>query len=239
MSPVIAARMAPLVSADRLQLVWNALPVGNGSTVLTVDQSIVSFCNSGRTIMAIGRLSPEKGFDLLLRALAQARVSIPDLKLVIFGEGPQRQALTELICALQLESSVALAGYHDHASHYLQYGSLFVMSSLTEGLPLVLLEAMASRIPIIATDVGAVRATLRDGACGALVRAGDVPALAHAIKAAMSQREVNTRTLDAAQHAIEENHSLGRMADAYQSCYLSMLRPPSLGGRELMDSSSS
>jgi glycosyltransferase involved in cell wall biosynthesis len=129
------------------------------------------------TLLAIGRLSAEKNFSQLIAAFAQARSQGGGApQLLIIGEGPERAALARQIETLGLAPSVRLGGYLAGADRLLGEARGFVMSSLTEGMPLVLMEALQWRVPILATSVGAIPELLRGGA-GQLVPPADLGAL--------------------------------------------------------------
>jgi glycosyltransferase involved in cell wall biosynthesis len=102
--------------------------------------------------------------------------------LLIIGDGPQRAALEARITAHGMGEHIHLSGYVEGADRALQGAAGFVMSSLTEGMPLVLLEAMQWNVPILATSVGAIPELLGEGQRGRLVPPGSVEALADALK---------------------------------------------------------
>ena len=139
--------------------------------------ALLQFMQRAPTLLAIGRLSAEKNFSQLIAAFAQARSQGGGApQLLIIGEGPERAALARQIDALGLAPSVQLGGYLAGADRLLGEARGFVMSSLTEGMPLVLMEALQWRVPILATSVGAIPELLRGGA-GQLVPPADLGAL--------------------------------------------------------------
>ena len=105
---------------------------------------------TGPHLLAVGRLSPEKGFDMLLRALANVRRHFPSTDLAIAGSGPEEARLRSLSCELGLESAVRFAGYVDRPSDWFAGAAAFVLSSRHEGMPNALLEAGAAGLPIVA-----------------------------------------------------------------------------------------
>lgn len=113
-------------------------------------------------IAAIGRLSHEKNFQLLIRAIPLILTQVPHAKLVIFGEGGERAALEALIEELSLKDRIVLPGYINEPSRVYRHADVFVNCSLTEGMPITLLEAMREGCPIVATDIPANRALLSD-----------------------------------------------------------------------------
>jgi len=132
-------------------------------------------------ILAAGRLTPQKDFPTLIRAFA-ALAERCDLRLLILGEGPQRPALESLIRDLGLGGRVALPGFRANPFAYMARARLFVLSSAWEGLPGVLIQAMACGTPVVSTDCpSGPREVLDGGRLGPLVAVGDAAALAAAI----------------------------------------------------------
>lgn len=134
-------------------------------------------------IVAVGRLSPQKGFDVLIKAM----VRVPGAwSLEIWGDGAQRSALDELITRLGLRDRIHLRGYTPEPFSVMRNADLFVLSSRHEGLPGVLIEALACGCQIVASDcLHGPREILQDGKLGKLVRVDDVAALADAITRAV------------------------------------------------------
>lgn len=107
-------------------------------------------------ILAVGRLAPEKGFDLLLKAFARLRQSDSEIELLILGEGEERPCLEALAQQLGVMDNVHLPGFVANAGEYYQHAAVFALSSGIEGLSTVLIEAMQSGVPIVATDLPCV-----------------------------------------------------------------------------------
>lgn len=122
-------------------------------------------------IGAVGRLSPEKGFDDFVRAAQSLIAQRHDVGFVLFGEGPMRGALEEQIERLGLRGRVVLAGFRGDVAKFLPHLDVLAISSHTEGLPTILLEAMASGVPVAATNVGGIAEALEDGRTGLLTPA--------------------------------------------------------------------
>jgi len=153
----------------------------NDLTNQRLDQSIIEFCQGGFTIGSIGRLSTEKGYRYLIEALNFLVKKGIDARLIIIGEGYERNFLEGLVSQFELRDKVMLPGYRDSAKKYLAYFKVFVISSLTEGLPITLLEAMQVRVPIVATEVGGVPEVLQNGRGGLLIEPGSPNDIAEAI----------------------------------------------------------
>ena len=136
-------------------------------------------------IVAAGRLTKAKDFPTLIKALARVRKSIP-ARLIILGEGEDRGCLEQLIQDLDLAEVVDLLGYLPNPYPLFSRADLFVLSSLWEGLPTVLIEALACSTPIISTDCDSgPREILRNGLYGTLVPVGDVVAISRQIENAL------------------------------------------------------
>jgi glycosyltransferase involved in cell wall biosynthesis len=134
-------------------------------------------------VLAVGRLAPEKDFATLLRAFARVHARRP-ARLVILGEGRERPALEALARELGVESDTRLPGFENNPLRYMQRATVFALSSLFEGLPGALIQAMACGCRVIATDCpGGVREILNDGAAGPLVPLRDDQAMAAGIEA--------------------------------------------------------
>jgi glycosyltransferase involved in cell wall biosynthesis len=174
---------------------------------------------------AIGRLSLEKGFDLLIRAVAGVVSKGHKLSLALLGHGEERSSLERQVEALGLQGKVHFLGYVPEAYKYMKCFDAFVMSSRTEGLPITLLEAMQAEVPIIATAVGGVPEILEGGGCGRLIRSDDLSALVNAIVEAISSRKMLLARAQRAKIRVHKNYSVKVMEVKYRNCYENILRP--------------
>ena len=136
----------------------------------------------GPHLVAIGRLATQKGFDMLIEAVALATRDLPGLRLTLVGDGPLRPALTAAIAARNLGAHVTLTGWRDEAGvrAALSAAQALIVASFAEGLPMVVMEAMAAGRPVIATAIAGIPELVTRDA-GWLVPAGDADALAGAI----------------------------------------------------------
>jgi glycosyltransferase involved in cell wall biosynthesis len=138
-------------------------------------------------ILGVGRLTAQKDFPTLLRAFSVVRRD-REVRLVILGEGPDRDALLALTRELGISDSVDLPGFRENAIAYMAASRMFVLSSAWEGLPTVLIEALAAGTQVISTDCpSGPREILQEGRLGALVPVGDAGALAAAMHALLDR----------------------------------------------------
>jgi glycosyltransferase involved in cell wall biosynthesis len=167
----------------------------------------------------IGRLSWEKGIDIFLRAAARVVVEFPNAKFVVVGEGPDKDKLEQLIDELNIRGNVSMLGRRSDMPSV--YASLDVMvsSSRQEGLPMAILEGMASRLPMVATAVGEVPTVVMDGQTGVLVPTEDVDSLAEGILGLLRDPARRTRFGAAARQRVEEEYSAARMTTDYLGVY--------------------
>ncbi|MFV9689683.1 MAG: glycosyltransferase family 4 protein [Desulfobacteria bacterium] len=141
-------------------------------------------CQARRTslVMAAGRLSHEKGFDLLLTAFAKINRKHPDWNLVIYGDGPERPALERQIRELKLNGRVQLPGVTARLSTHLRTAGCFVLSSRFEGFPNVLMEALACGCPVVASNCTDISEIVRHGWNGLVIPPEDPDGLANALR---------------------------------------------------------
>jgi glycosyltransferase involved in cell wall biosynthesis len=172
-----------------------------------------------RWIGQIARLEEEKDQATLLRAFAVVRDRHPDARLVIVGDGSLRGALEDLARTLGVEPWVSFLGARSDVADLLPELDVFVLSSIREGLPLALLEAMACGVPVVATAIGNVPRVVRDGENGDLVAPADSRALAAAI-CRMLESPDRAESLGAAARAwVAAEYSLDATVRRYQELY--------------------
>jgi len=165
--------------------------------------------NDEFTFIYVGRISEEKSLPVLLRAFTQLLRTNPRVRLVIIGNGPDREALEELAEDLQLGENVKFTGSIPHGElvrrNLPRIGHVFVTPSKTENQPVSLLEAMSFALPLIGADAKGVPELVRPGVTGLLFPPDDVEALAGCMQKLMNEPALRERCGDAARHLAEEN----------------------------------
>lgn len=177
-------------------------------------------CPSGPAVI-VARLAPEKDVATLLRAAAVLRQEVPDFRLELAGDGPERRQLERLAAELQLGEAVKFLGTVRDVPALLRRARLFILSSVTEGVSLTLLEAMARGLPIVATHVGGNPEVVADGQTGLLVPAGSPEALASAVAVLWADRHLCARMGEAGRLRAESLFDVRAMVAAYEKLYLS------------------
>jgi glycosyltransferase involved in cell wall biosynthesis len=173
-------------------------------------------------IGTFGRLSQQKRHDVLIEAVAIASQQLPDLKLVIVGEG-ELEPETRRLAEERIPGQVTFTGYRSDAIEMLPAFDIFAMSSDFEGLPFALLEAMAAGRPIVTTDVQGAGEAVRNGREGLVVPRRDPEALAEALLTLARDRELATRLGGAARERFLAEFTANQMLDRMEALYLELL----------------
>ncbi|MDW8130620.1 MAG: glycosyltransferase [Bryobacterales bacterium] len=175
------------------------------------------------TLISVGRLHRVKDYPTLLRAVAPAAVELPALRLLVLGDGPERERLESLANALGLAGHVRFLGVQRDVGRWLASADAFVLASISEGLPLALIEALAAGLPAIVTDVGGMPEVVRCCGSGIVVPPAQPEALAGAI-VALARDPARLRSLsEAARRCYAAHFTLDRMVADYFRLYLDIL----------------
>ncbi|MFO0951487.1 MAG: glycosyltransferase [Isosphaeraceae bacterium] len=175
---------------------------------------------------SVGRLSPEKGFGVLVQAAAEVARAEPGVGFVHFGDGPLRPAVEEQIAALGLSHRFVLAGFRTNVHRFFPHFDLFTLPSFTEGLPCVVLESFASGVPVVATAVGGTPEVVTEGpeGNGRLVPAGNPGALAEALLATLRDEPGRRLQAERGRKMVLYRFTFAAQADAYRALFDELTR---------------
>lgn len=168
-------------------------------------------------VVAVGRLNALKNHALLLEAF---RLIPEGALLLLVGQGELEQELKSLVRDLGLEPRVRFLGMRNDVPAILSASDCFVLSSVQEGIPLSVAEAMAAEVPVVATDVGGIREMITHGENGLLVKSGDASGLAEAMESLRTSPEKGKSFAQASLVRVKARFELGAMVRAYQDLYL-------------------
>jgi len=167
----------------------------------------------------VGRLDDNKGIDNLLKVIKSLTEKHEDILLLIVGDGPSTQKLQENAKVLGIKEKVVFAGFRKDIASILSAIDIFVLPSLIEGLPMVLLEAMASRKPVIATRVGDIPQIIKHKESGLLVQPRDTVQLQDAIEYLIQNRDESSLMAKRGYEKVQHEHSSNQMARQYMEIY--------------------
>jgi colanic acid/amylovoran biosynthesis glycosyltransferase len=184
-----------------------------------------------KKILFVGRLASVKGLPHLLKAIARVRGNFSDVELTIAGDGPDRALLEAMANSLKLGSAVRFLGYQSQAQvrELLSQTDLFAMSSFAEGVPVVLMEAMAAGVAVVATNVAGIPELVEEGVSGYLVSPGDEIALAEKISVLLADENLRSRFGQAGRKKVEREFDIRiearRLARILESAMIGLVEP--------------
>ena len=167
----------------------------------------------------VARLDPVKGVPHIVEALARIRSECPHARVLLVGEGSQREALERQVHEAGLEGRVVFAGYQRRVIPWMRMMDVFILASLNEGMGRVLVEAMVCARPVIASKTGGIPELVRDGRNGLLVEPGSVDQLADAMRRLYSRRDEARAMGKAGRRGVTERFSLKTMIEEIDCLY--------------------
>lgn len=199
------------VPASRISLIENGIDVDDFCRSRSPTEARAELGMAPRlTIGAVGRLSAEKGFDILIRAVDRLLCGGIDVQLVIAGEGPEKETLTRLIGELGRDDRIRLLGYRTDLVQLYESMDVYALSSYREGFPNVLLEAMAVEAPVVATRINGVPSLVSPGETGEIVEPGSVVQLADALARLLADPGMRARYAAAGRRLVETKYSFAQ-----------------------------
>jgi glycosyltransferase involved in cell wall biosynthesis len=219
----VSGSVARHLSRDLWMRASRIVTIANGVRLTPITQSSLrdelKLGSGDHLAVAVGNLYPVKGHEYLVEALALLAERFPRLHVAVAGRGELEHPLLARAQALHVGDRFHLLGLRSDIGNLLAGADVFVMPSLSEGLPLALLEAMLARRPIVATAVGEVPIALSNGRAGVLVPPADAGALASALTSVLSDPARAHRLAAAAALRAAEEYTLGKMVERYVALY--------------------
>ena len=176
-----------------------------------------------RVVAMAAQFIRRKGHDTLLEAIPAILAAHPSTRFLLFGQGPLREEVARKVRAQGLEGSVSLPGFRGDLPHILPCLDLLVHPATMEGLGIILLQASAAGIPIVASAVGGIPEAVADGENGLLVPPGDPPALAGAVNSLLSDRDRARRMGEEGRRRVRDHFSVDGMVEGNLAVYRSLL----------------
>jgi glycosyltransferase involved in cell wall biosynthesis len=177
----------------------------------------------GPVIGTVGRLSEVKQQWMLIKATARLRARFPDVRLLIVGDGPERQNLTQRAAEAGIADRVVFAGYQAEPQRFLAAMDVFALTSRSEGFPVSLLEAWAAGRPVVCSAVGGIPAAVTTGEDGLLFPRGDEGALVSALERVLQDEALAHRFGERGREKVTAKYSLERMASEYDALYAALV----------------
>ena len=209
---------------DKVSVIRNGVDFNLFAQARPADLASLGMRTHDPVVITVGRLHEQKGIVDLLDAARVVLREHPTCQFLIVGDGPDRRSLEDRATTLGIANSVTFTGARSDVPALLKAASLFVLASLWEGMPNVLLEAMATGLPIVATAVEGSSEVIRSGVNGMLVKAANPPELAQAILALLNSPGVRTVLAAAAQQTVKTEFTEELAIAAYDELYGRLLQ---------------
>lgn len=213
------------IPASRVVVVHDGIDVARIERLPALDLRAEFWLPHGVPVLVnVGALVAHKGQRVLIEAMAQVLRTIPDARLVIFGEGELRSALERQVAQLHLDKHVSLPGFRPDVLQLMKSADLFVMSSVTEGLGSTILDALAMGLPVVATRAGGIPEAVAHGETGWLVTPGRAEEMAEAIVRLLGDPDLRARLGAAGRATVAERFGVTRMLQGTLDAYARALR---------------
>ena len=211
------------IPAGKLITIKNGVEIHHYEEAIPYNREEWDLKNSDMIIGCVARLSPEKGHAVLLRAFRKVLSRHPQARLVLIGDGAERERLQQLATDLGIGHLVRFLGLRADVPEVLAACDLFTLPSIQEGFPMVILEALAAGKAVIASEVGAIPDVIRHGATGMLVPPGDADALADALCFLIEDKGARQRLGQSGHELVREVYDFERTVGQYDDLYQRVL----------------
>jgi glycosyltransferase involved in cell wall biosynthesis len=215
------------IPAERVAVIYNGIdltPYRNGVPDRDAVRQDLGLGNRDLVLVQVARLDYLKDHPTAVRTLEQVVRRRPDARLLLVGEGPERGKIEDEIRQRRLEANVRLLGQRGDVARLLRAADVFLLTSISEGIPLTVIEAMAAGLPVVCTNVGGMTEVVEEGQTGLLAPSGDAAALAECVLRLAGDaglcRQLGQRGRERASGVFSE----GQMHAGYVQLYEEMLR---------------
>ena len=205
------------INPDKIQVIHNGIDplYGTNTKALAFEGQPI--------IGTVARLAKQKGICYLVEAAVKIREKYPDVNILVVGSGMEENALRDLVARLDLEEHVHFLGYFESAEGIIKALDVFVLPSLWEGFPYVLLEAMMLKKPIVATDIFGINEIIQHNKSGLLIEPRNADAISSAVINLCSSKKKARRLGDCAYHTVQNRFSLDNTVSKVENLYLSFV----------------
>ncbi|MCS7014885.1 MAG: glycosyltransferase [Gemmatales bacterium] len=215
------------LSRDRITVIPNGVDIKEFSSVSWETRRIIrgnlGLADNDFVVVMVARLDPIKDHATALRAFEHVSAHFPQARLIVVGDGPLRKQLTQYVESRKLDKSVSFWGEQKKVLPFYQCADCFLLTSISEGTPISVLEAMACGLPIVATACGDIPRIVEHGINGFLAPVGDDALLAHYLLELARHRELVNRLGTVSRLLCQENYSWENTVACYAELYNSML----------------
>lgn len=215
-----------LVGPDRVTVIRNGIDAARVRTGGGVRLREELSLGDAPVVAVVGRLAPDKGHEVAFRAFADVVSRLPRARLVLAGGGKLMGDLRALAAATLPAGSVTFLGHVDNVGRVLDAADVVLVTSHREGMPHVVLEAMAAGTPVVATSVAGIPEMIEDGKEGLLVPDGAHDRAAGAVASILSDPDAASRLVEAARRRVESEFSLEEMIDEVERCFVREAETP-------------
>ena len=210
------------LKATKISVIPNAVEFDRFANAVAVDRSILGL-STAPLVLFVGRLDPQKAPFILLEAFVRLLERHLDWQLLFVGDGSLRTAMEAWITQRGLDHRIRIAGWRPDIPELLKAADLLTLPSLWEGMPNIVLEAMAAGLPVVVSRVEGTEELIRDGETGLLVTPGSPIELERQIETALTDPEFCSRLRKAAQLTVQKLFTLDRMVSAYEQLYARLI----------------
>lgn len=209
------------VPSARIRVIDNGIDIDcfKESSSAETLKAVLGIRDHDVVVTIVGRLSPEKGHRTFLEAARNVSATKDNVRFLIVGDGPIEEELRAEASRLKLEERVIFTGFRKDMPEIYAVSDVMVNASSIEGLPMTILEAMAAKVPVIATRAGGIPDIITDNETGLLVDSQHAGPLTIAIESLIDDQEKSRRLAASAFERVTMNHSVGRMCEAYRQVY--------------------